>query len=163
MKAAAGRNRSGRSFDRPDAETRKAVVTSTQFVTQLSVRQDKVERIFLFSVASKPNELTAFCRSDAIASALYNNEYWSVCVSDKHSKSFTDAKAEEAQPSTRPHRLAYTVAQLSRATGLEKTSIWMAIKSGELSSTLVGGRRLILHSDACAWLTLGEANDWIHS
>jgi hypothetical protein len=53
-------------------------------------------------------------------------------------------------------RLAYTVAQLCLATGLGRTSIFEAIKTGQLASSYVAGRRIILADDAEAWLLAGR-------
>jgi excisionase family DNA binding protein len=57
----------------------------------------------------------------------------------------------QQRPST--ERLSYTVPGACAATGLGKTSIYEAIKRGELKSFLACGRRLILKSDLEAFLT----------
>ena len=49
-------------------------------------------------------------------------------------------------------RLAYSIAEFSEASRLSRSFIYEAMKTGELRSIKVRGRRLILHEDGKAWL-----------
>jgi excisionase family DNA binding protein len=49
--------------------------------------------------------------------------------------------------------LAYTVRQAKQVLNLSKTTIYELIKSGELQTVKVGGRRLIPHASAEALLS----------
>jgi excisionase family DNA binding protein len=55
-------------------------------------------------------------------------------------------------PSTRNGKLAYTISEFCAAAGLGKTSVYELIKDGQLQSVKAAGRRLILSSDAEAFL-----------
>jgi hypothetical protein len=48
--------------------------------------------------------------------------------------------------------LAYSVAQLVKATSIGRTKIFHEIEKGRLRATRVGGRTVITADDACAWL-----------
>jgi excisionase family DNA binding protein len=53
-------------------------------------------------------------------------------------------------------RLGYSVAQAAHVTSISKAKLWELIKSGQLGSVKIAGRRIIRHSDLIALLN-GEA------
>ena len=55
-----------------------------------------------------------------------------------------------------PEKIAFNIPQACAATGLGKTSIYEAIKSGKLKSIRVCGRRLVLKDDLQACLNSGR-------
>jgi excisionase family DNA binding protein len=55
-------------------------------------------------------------------------------------------------PSQQSFKISFTVAEVCAATGLGKTSVFEAIKSGELPSVFRCGRRLVLKDDLEVWL-----------
>lgn len=44
-------------------------------------------------------------------------------------------------------RLAYSVPEVAKLIGISKSKIWELIRSGELSSVKICGRRIVRHSD----------------
>jgi excisionase family DNA binding protein len=60
------------------------------------------------------------------------------------------------KPSEPATKLSFTVAEACSASGLGKTSLYEAIKSGALKSIFVAGRRLILREDLEAYLKSGR-------
>ena len=55
-------------------------------------------------------------------------------------------------------KLAYTVSEFQKATGLGRTRVYEEIKAGRLRLTKVGKRSIITTDDAHAWLqALGKA------
>jgi excisionase family DNA binding protein len=55
---------------------------------------------------------------------------------------------EPAQPS----RISYSVEDAAEETGIGRSFLYLAIKSGELVTLKLGKRRLILRDDLLAWL-----------
>ncbi|MCV0387874.1 MAG: helix-turn-helix domain-containing protein [Nitrobacter sp.] len=49
-------------------------------------------------------------------------------------------------------RLAYSVPEVAKLIGISKSKIWELIRSGELSSVKICGRRVVRHSDLLALL-----------
>lgn len=49
-------------------------------------------------------------------------------------------------------RLAYSVPEVAKLIGISKSKIWELIRSGELSSIKICGRRVVRHSDLLALL-----------
>jgi excisionase family DNA binding protein len=49
-------------------------------------------------------------------------------------------------------KLAYSVSEFSKVSGLSRSLLYEAIKLGELQSIKVRGRRLILAEDGKSWL-----------
>jgi excisionase family DNA binding protein len=49
-------------------------------------------------------------------------------------------------------RLAFQIPEAARIIGISRTSIYRRIQAGDLPSTLIGGRRLILREDLLALL-----------
>lgn len=77
----------------------------------------------------------------------------------RHAHREASLPSEDGQRSLadeRRQKLSYTVQEFCVATGLGKTSIFEAIKVGELKSVYVAGRRLILREDGEAWLKAGR-------
>ena len=52
----------------------------------------------------------------------------------------------------RSDRLAYSVSEFGKTSGLSRSLLYEAIKLGELRSIKVRGRRLILAEDGKSWL-----------
>lgn len=69
----------------------------------------------------------------------------------------TNAGAPEGyeSPAVLP-RLGYSVAQAAHVTSISKAKLWELIKSGQLGSVKIAGRRIVRHSDLVALLN-GEA------
>jgi excisionase family DNA binding protein len=49
-------------------------------------------------------------------------------------------------------RLAYSVPEVAKLIGISKSKIWELIRSGELGSIKICGRRVVRHSDLLALL-----------
>ncbi|MDN3624481.1 helix-turn-helix domain-containing protein [Methylobacterium isbiliense] len=57
-----------------------------------------------------------------------------------------------AQPHLPCDRLAYSIADFSRISGIGKSSVYEMINAGRLTARKIGSRTLILHSDAETFL-----------
>jgi excisionase family DNA binding protein len=55
-------------------------------------------------------------------------------------------------PTTDPHRILFTVANLCQATGLGRTTVYAQIKRGLLRAHKCGRRTLFSSADVAAWL-----------
>ena len=64
-----------------------------------------------------------------------------------------------SDPENRSPRLAYSIPDLVAASSISKTTIYAAVKAGQLKLTRVGGRTIVLSEDARAWLRGGSAAD----
>jgi excisionase family DNA binding protein len=49
-------------------------------------------------------------------------------------------------------KLAFTIPEAVRATGIGRSTLYTHIKDGRLRATRVGGRRIILAENLAAWL-----------
>lgn len=49
-------------------------------------------------------------------------------------------------------RLGYSVAEAAQVTSISKSKLWELIKSGELGSVKISGRRIVRHRDLVALL-----------
>lgn len=59
---------------------------------------------------------------------------------------------EERRTELGCEKLAYTIPEFCSAVGVGRTSVYVEIAQGRLRSVKAAGRRLILKSDAIAWL-----------
>ena len=63
-----------------------------------------------------------------------------------------DALGQIGEINMEPTRLAYTISEACALTSLGRTTLYLAIKSGELKTHKVGRRTLITKKELVAWL-----------
>ena len=51
-----------------------------------------------------------------------------------------------------PAKISYSVEEAAEATGIGRSHLYIAIKTGELASLKLGKRRLLMREDILAWL-----------
>lgn len=64
-----------------------------------------------------------------------------------------------AEQSLRDRKLAYTIPELVRATGVGRSKLYQEIQASRLLVKKCGKRTLVLHDDAIAWLQSLPAAD----
>lgn len=69
----------------------------------------------------------------------------------------TPAPPPPLDPAAFHGRLGISVEEFARATGLSRTSAYLAVQRGEVPSRLVGRRRIIPLPALFAWLASGDA------